>query len=206
VGLAGVSERKDRSPRDGRPGHGRGAPRLGRRGARARRHRADDRGVALGRSVAQARGALVELGLGLLDLDLELGLAEDHASARGHHDHGRQPGAVDERAVRRSEVLELDAVLVGADGEVTARDLLVADRDVGVLPADDELGDQLDALPGARARANDQERHARDTNRNPRTRPLQLVEHGQWSSPAMRTTSSSGSRPSASPTPATRRG
>ena len=33
------------------------------------------------------------------------------------------------------------------------------DREVGVLAADDELADQLDALPGARARADDQEGH-----------------------------------------------
>ena len=96
-----------------------------------RRH-GEGRTIVASRSGGRSRRRValgVELGLGLLDLDLELGLAEGHARARRHDDHGRQPRAVDEGAVGRPEVLELDAVLVGADGEVAARDLLVVDRE-----------------------------------------------------------------------------
>ena len=140
-------------------------------GAGAPRSRRHDR------ALAQARGAGVELGLGDLHLDLDLGLAEHHARALGDHDGCRQARAVDERPVGRAEILELDAVVVGADGEVAARDLLVLERHVGVLAADDELADHLDALPGARAGSDDQEGHGGDTIRNRRGRTRPFVEH-----------------------------
>ena len=90
---------------------------------------------------------------------------------------GREAGrlgildVVDQRAVRRAEILDDRAAGVGADPGVTARDELVGEAEVrGRVAADHEHVVERDARPGARALHDlePQHRHARERTQRPR--------------------------------------
>ena len=95
-----------------------------------------------------------------LDLDLDRRLADGYDVAGLQPARLADPLAVDPRAVERAEILDLEAVLHGADRCVPARDERIIDRDVGIRPSEQKLGLDLELLPGERAGLQSQRRHS----------------------------------------------
>jgi len=77
--------------------------------------------------------------VGKLDLDLQLVPANAERRILRQRPLAREPLAVDERAVARAEIFDLDALGHRPDHRMSPRDLRVWDLDVGIRPPDDEI-------------------------------------------------------------------
>jgi hypothetical protein len=76
----------------------------------------------------------------LIDLDIEAGLAHSHDVAAAQPCRLRDSPLVDERAVGRPEILDLDSVVRGPYDRMAPRDLaVVLEENNGVLPPNGDL-------------------------------------------------------------------